>query len=148
MTIELDVQRATDRASLPGDGHFELWVGTALKTRPGAVLTIRLVDEEESRELNAQYRGIDRATNVLSFPAELPPAIGIDLLGDIVICAPLVAREAERQGKSEIDHWAHLVIHGILHLLGRDHQESSEAREMESLETEFLESLGIPDPYV
>jgi probable rRNA maturation factor len=106
-----------------------------------------LVDEPESRALNERYRGKDRPTNVLSFPAELPEELDIPLLGDIVICAPLVAEEASSQGKPVEAHWAHLVVHGVLHLLGHDHQLESEAREMEALEVELLASLGFPNPY-
>ena len=108
---------------------------------------MRLVGREESRQLNGQYRGIDKPTNVLSFPADLPGDIGIPLLGDLVICAPLVESEALEQGKAVLDHWAHLTVHGILHLLGYDHQDDSGAREMESLEIRLLQELGVPDPY-
>jgi probable rRNA maturation factor len=147
MTIELLVQRATDRRELPSDPQFERWVRAALGDGAEAVLTIRIVDREESRQLNARYRGKDTATNVLSFPAELPPEIGLPLLGDIVICAPVVADEAERQGKAAEAHWAHLTIHGVLHLLGHDHEQRAEAAAMESLEISLLDSLGIANPY-
>jgi len=112
-----------------------------------AELLIRLVDRQESRELNAQYRHKNKATNVLSFPADLPEEIGLRLLGDIIICAPIVADEAREQHKTAEAHWAHLTIHGILHLLGHDHQAEEEASEMESLEIRILQSLGFPDPY-
>jgi len=148
MTIELEVQRATRFAPLPEDRQFRLWAATALQCRDGAELAIRLVDEEESRALNHRYRGRDGATNVLSFPADLPPEVDVPLLGDIVLCAPLVAQEAAAQGKRPDDHWAHLVIHGVLHLLGHDHLEVAEAEAMESLEVELLQSLGIADPYL
>ena len=147
MTIELAVQRATRHAPLPSDADFALWAGAALRERPAAELTVRLVDETESRALNRQYRGKDAATNVLSFPAGLPAEIGIDLLGDVVICAPRVAVEAHEQGKAEQAHWAHLTIHGVLHLLGYDHEQAADAAIMEGLEVELLESLGFSDPY-
>jgi probable rRNA maturation factor len=111
-----------------------------------AEITLRLVDEPESQALNRAYRGIDRPTNVLSFSYDPPP--GSDaLVGDLVICAPVVAREATAQGKAPEAHWAHLVVHGTLHLLGHDHQNDEEAREMESLEVQILAELGFPDPY-
>jgi probable rRNA maturation factor len=147
MTIELQVQRATASEQLPADSQIERWVRTALAECANAVLTIRIVDRQESRQLNARYRGQDTATNVLSFPAKLPSEIDLPLLGDIVICAPLVAAEADAQGKSVEAHWAHLVIHGVLHLLGHDHQQPDEATAMESLEVSLLESLGIGSPY-
>jgi probable rRNA maturation factor len=145
--IELDVQRASSWEPLPTDEEFELWVRTALRGRTPAELAIRIVDREESRRLNRQYRGKDAPTNVLSFPADLPGDIGLDLLGDILICAPQVAEEALAQGKPEQAHWAHLTIHGVLHLLGYDHHQAEEAEVMEGIEIALLESLGIPNPY-
>ena len=99
------------------------------------------------KALNSRYRGKDYAANVLSFPAEVPPELGIPLLGDIAICAPVVRREARLQGKKERAHWAHLLIHGTLHLLGHDHRKARTALAMESLETRILATLGISDPY-
>jgi probable rRNA maturation factor len=147
MTIEVDVQKATDFQPLPGLQDFRLWVTAALQAPGDAELTVRLVDEAESRELNSRYRGKDAPTNVLSFPAELPPGMDIPLLGDIVICAPLVHQEAVAQGKPVQAHWAHLVIHGVLHLLGHDHQDEQEAGVMEALEADLLISLGYANPY-
>jgi probable rRNA maturation factor len=147
MTIEVDVQNATAFEPLPDDAQFRLWVETALRGKSEAELTLRLVDRDESRKLNSRYRGQDQPTNVLSFPAELPPGIDIPLLGDIVICAPLVGEESEAQHKSLPAHWAHLVIHGVLHLLGHDHQIEQEAVEMEAMEVELLASLGFGTPY-
>ena len=147
MTIEVDVQHATVFQPLPGNQEFNLWVSAALQENDDAELTLRLVDEAEIRELNSRYRGKDAPTNVLSFPAELPPGIDIPLLGDIVICAPLVHEEAAAQNKPVQAHWAHLVIHGVLHLLGHDHQGEQEAREMETIEVDLLFSLGFPNPY-
>jgi probable rRNA maturation factor len=106
-----------------------------------------VVDEAEGRELNRQYRHKDYATNVLSFPADLPPELGLPLLGDVILCAPVVAREAQAQGKSLDAHYAHLTVHGVLHLLGYDHETISDARTMEGLEVQILDSMGIPDPY-
>ncbi|MET0046934.1 MAG: rRNA maturation RNase YbeY [Sedimenticola sp.] len=146
--MQLDVQRIDDGAGIPGDGLFEHWIAAALAgRRDSAELTIRIVDETESHELNLQYRGKDRPTNVLSFPFEAPEVVESDLLGDLVICAPVVAREAEEQGKTLEAHWAHMVVHGTLHLLGFDHQNEQEAEEMEGLEREIIEVMGYPDPY-
>ena len=147
MTIELDVQRATTVQPLPENRQFEIWVATALRDHAPAVLTVRLVEIAEMHQLNRRFRGKDAATNVLSFPAELPDTIELPLLGDVVLCAPVVAEEARLQGKSPEAHWAHLTIHGVLHLLGHDHQEPGEAAVMEGLEIKLLESLGFPNPY-
>jgi probable rRNA maturation factor len=147
MTIEIDVQRASGFDPLPTDAQFEKWAVAALGPQAESTLTIRLVDEDESRQLNAQYRGKDYATNVLSFPADLPAELDLPLRGDVVICAPLVAREAAEQSKDPEAHWAHLTIHGILHLLGHDHQGEPQAGLMEALEIELLASMGFPDPY-
>ena len=108
---------------------------------------IRVVDEAEGRELNRRYRGMDKATNVLSFPFQAPAGIDSQHLGDLVICAPVVEREAREQRKSLRDHCAHLVVHGVLHLRGYDHQDEREAEEMEALERRILQQLGIADPY-
>ena len=147
MTVELEIQRVSG-AFAPDDEAFRRWVGAALAgRRETAELTVRIVDEAEGRALNARWRGRDHATNVLSFPAELPTGVALPLLGDLVVCAPVVAREAAEQGKAEADHWAHLVIHGTLHLLGFDHETEAEATVMEDLERALLAGLGIGDPY-
>ncbi|QCI10525.1 rRNA maturation RNase YbeY [Pseudomonas putida] len=146
--LELDLQRATD-AEAPDDAAFRRWCELALRQRSAdSEMTIRLVDEAEGRELNHTYRHKDYATNVLSFPADVPDELlDIPLLGDLVICVPVVEREAAEQGKALEAHWAHLVIHGCLHLLGYDHIEDAEAEEMEALERQLLAELGHPDPY-
>jgi probable rRNA maturation factor len=113
----------------------------------GAELSVRIVDEPEMRELNARYRHKDYPTNVLSFPAGLPPGVDVPLLGDIVICAPLVTREAAEQHKAPRAHWAHLLVHGTLHLLGHDHERARDAEVMEALERRILAGLKFPDPY-
>lgn len=149
MIATLDLQLACDAPQLPSETEIQTWVDAAL----GAVgldtgeLTVRIVDEQEGRSLNHQYRGKDYATNVLSFPFEAMPGIDIPLLGDLVICAPVVAREAAEQNKPLKHHWAHLCVHGTLHLLGFDHIEEADADEMESLEIAILGQLGIDDPY-
>ena len=147
MTIDVDVQNATAYEPLPENEQLVLWVTFALRGKSDVELTLRLVDRDESRALNLRYRGQDKPTNVLSFPAGLPSGLDLPLLGDIVICAPLVDEEAEKQHKSLQSHWAHLVIHGVLHLLGHDHQDEKEAVEMEAIEVDLLESLGFSDPY-
>jgi probable rRNA maturation factor len=147
--LELDLQIASDAASLPSEAQFRAWCTIALRQRTAdSELTIRLVDEAEGRALNHTYRHKDYATNVLSFPADVPDEmLDIPLLGDLVICAPVVEREAHEQAKAREAHWAHLVIHGCLHLLGFDHIIDAEAEEMEALERELLAELGHPDPY-
>ncbi|MGN8277371.1 rRNA maturation RNase YbeY [Pseudomonas sp. SMN5] len=146
--LELDLQRASDLPA-PSEALFRRWCELALRQRSAdSELTIRLVDEPEGRELNHTWRQKDYATNVLSFPADVPDELlDIPLLGDLVICVPVVEREAAEQGKASEAHWAHLVIHGCLHLLGYDHIEDDEAEEMEALEQTLLAELGHPDPY-
>jgi probable rRNA maturation factor len=141
---------AAPRAGVPAAASFRRWVEATLRgarRRSAAELSIRIVDAEEGRALNRDYRGKDYATNVLSFPAELPPGANLPLIGDLAICAPVVAREAAEQGKPARDHWAHMTVHGVLHLLGHDHVEEAEAEAMEALETRILAGFGIADPY-
>ena len=148
---KVHVSYAVPRTGLPSAVSFRRWVESALhgaKRRKPAELSIRIVDTDEGRGLNRDYRGKDYATNVLSFPAELPPGMSLPLIGDLAICAPVVLREAAEQSKSARDHWAHLTVHGVLHLLGYDHIEDQEAEAMEALETRILAGLGIADPYV
>lgn len=146
----LHVGYAVPRAGLPSPVSFRRWVEAALrgaKRRKATELSIRVVDADEGRALNRDYRGKDYATNVLSFEAGLPPELKLPLIGDMVLCAPVVAREAVEQGKRARDHWAHLTVHGTLHLLGHDHLVEAEAEAMEALETRILAGLGIADPY-
>lgn len=146
--VYLDVQRASRCTNLPPDEQIGRWVSAALEGhRDEAELSIRITDSEESQRLNHRYRGKDKPTNVLSFPADLPPGVPLPLLGDLVICAPVVAAEAEAQHKSLPAHWAHMVVHGTLHLLGYDHIEDHDAEIMEALEVRILAELGYPDPY-
>lgn len=146
--LELDLQVACEHPA-PSEVQFRQWCELALRQRSAdSELTIRLVDEAEGRELNHTWRQKDYATNVLSFPADVPDELlDIPLLGDLVICVPVVEREAAEQDKTPEAHWAHLVIHGCLHLLGYDHMEDDEAEEMEALERTLLAELGHPDPY-
>ncbi|MEQ5801358.1 rRNA maturation RNase YbeY [Halomonas sp. H10-9-1] len=146
----VDRQVATDAEGLPSQAELEAWVGTVLSrlaVDPDSELSVRLVGAAESQALNRDYRGRDKPTNVLSFPFENPPGISLALLGDLVICHPVVAAEAAEQDKSLHDHYAHMVVHGTLHLLGFDHLEDDEAEAMEALEREILAELGIVDPY-
>lgn len=149
--LDIAVGYATaSRKGIPSSASFRRWVEAALKgarRRKATEVAIRIVDADEGQALNLQYRGRDYATNVLSFEADLPPGVDLPLIGDLVICAPVVAREAAEQNKKPNDHWAHLTIHGTLHLLGFDHIEEAEAEEMEALETRILAGLGIQDPY-
>jgi len=149
MAIYLDLQHATENQDgLPNDAEFQRWLDAAVTPfQADAEVTIRLVDEEESHALNHEYRGKDKSTNVLSFPFEAPPGIELDLLGDLIICRQVVEKEAAEQKKPLNAHWAHMVVHGSLHLLGYDHIEDDEAEEMESLETEIMVKMGFTDPY-
>jgi probable rRNA maturation factor len=148
MTLRVDVQVAGPRGGLPEVGRLRHWARSALVgRRSDAELSIRIVDAAESRALNRRYRGKDKPTNVLAFPAELPPELGLPLLGDLVICREVVEAEAAAQAKPLDAHWAHMVVHGTLHLMGYDHGTADEAAAMETLEAEILADLGWPDPY-
>ncbi len=155
MEVKLELQNASEEEDLPDQNQLSSWINAALKHSPAPwgdrlqplELTIRIVDEPESKQLNQRWRQKPYPTNVLSFPFEPSPDVDIPLLGDIVICAPLVAREAAAQQKSKTAHWAHLVIHGTLHLLGYNHINDAEAQIMENLEIRILHELDYPNPY-
>ncbi len=147
--LQVEVQRRV-RGWAPRTGDIVLWAGSALGRRAsGAELAVRVVGPAESRRLNAHYRGKDKPTNVLSFPAQIPAAArpGLRPLGDLVICAHVVRSEAREQGKALRAHWAHLVVHGALHLIGYDHELASDARRMERREIAVLRRLGFSNPY-
>jgi probable rRNA maturation factor len=149
MAIILDIQSASSSEDAPDEQSIKRWVSAAIVSNTGDTeLSIRIVDERESQELNQTYRGSSGPTNVLSFPfdAEIPEPL--PLIGDVVICAPVVAREAEQQNKELKAHWAHMIVHGVLHLQGYDHQNDTEAVIMEALETEIMQKLGFPPPYI
>ncbi|MEZ9453284.1 rRNA maturation RNase YbeY [Vibrio splendidus] len=150
MSIELDLQIAVENEQgLPTEQDIQLWLDKTIpQFQENAELTVRIVDTEESHQLNHDYRGKDKPTNVLSFPFEVPPGMELDLLGDLIICRQVVEKEAEEQSKPLLAHWAHMVVHGSLHLLGYDHIEDDEAEEMESLETEIMQTMGFEDPYI
>lgn len=139
--LSLSVQYAVKPADAPARGLFRMWVNAALEG--DADVTIRIVDEKEGQCLNRDYRSKDYATNVLTFVYELAPAC----LGDIVLCAPVVSREASEQGKDLESHYAHMIIHGMLHLQGYDHEEEAGAQAMEAVETHIMRRLGYTDPY-
>ena len=149
MSARIHVDRGPEPRGLPAVRSIRTWIRAALaaQARAGGEVAVRIVGETEMRALNARYRHRDQATNVLAFRAELPPCVDVPLLGDIVVCAPVVAREAREQHKRQRAHWAHLVVHGTLHLLGHDHGRPRAAATMEALETRILASLGFPDPY-
>ena len=153
--LDVGVSYALPRAGLPAAVSFRKWVAAALDGRiKEADLAVRLVGTKEGRALNRHYRGKDYATNVLSFPADiadgvkLPKGVKMPLLGDLVLCAPVIAREAKEQDKPLAAHYAHLTVHGALHLLGWNHEDTREADCMEQLEREILAGLGLPDPYL
>jgi probable rRNA maturation factor len=146
--LDVSVNYAVPRTGVPAATSFRKWVAAALRGRiREADLAIRVVGTKEGRSLNRHYRGKDYATNVLSFPADLPEGVKLPLLGDLVLCAPVVAREAREQKKPVAAHYAHLTVHGALHLLGWNHEDEREAECMEQLEREILAELGIGDPY-
>jgi len=154
MSVTLDLQNPYDYDNVPSETVLATWVSAALQqsghNELSSELAIRVVDETEGRSLNAEYRSKDYATNVLSFPFD-PPPIDIEdelpYLGDLVICQPVLMQEAEQQEKTLQQHWAHLLVHGILHLRGFDHIDDEEAEKMEALEVSILDQLGFPNPY-
>ena len=146
--MNVDIQRQTETGQQPDDPDICSWAAAAyLGTDNEAEMTVRIVDENESAELNQTYRNKSGPTNVLSFPFENPTGMELPLLGDLVICAPVVEREAKEQSKTTTAHWAHMVIHGSLHLQGYDHIESDQAEQMEVLEIDILARLGFSNPY-
>lgn len=149
MPVELDVQyAATCQNTIPDQEQLQAWVNKALQIRSPVQMSIRIVDEDESQSLNHEYRGKDKPTNVLSFPMEMPIDAEERILGDLVICASIVEKEAAEQHKTAEAHWAHMVIHGVLHLQGFDHMTDEQAEEMEALEIKHLEELGFRNPYI
>jgi probable rRNA maturation factor len=149
MSIILDLQLASTASDLPSESQIQQWLDAAiLPFQAEAEVTVRIVDESESQQLNFDYREKDKPTNVLSFPFQCPPGIELPLLGDLVICASVVAQEAKEQQKTLTAHWAHMVVHGSLHLLGFDHINDADAVEMEAEEVQILAELGFADPYL
>jgi len=148
--VILDLQNACENASgLPEESQFQRWLNAVIpQFQEESEVTVRLVDEAESHDLNLTYRGKDKPTNVLSFPFEAPPGIELPLLGDLIICRQVVEQEAKEQEKPLEAHWAHMVVHGVLHLLGYEHEDEGDAEVMESLEDDILHTLGFPGPYL
>ncbi|MFZ2235348.1 MAG: rRNA maturation RNase YbeY [Dokdonella sp.] len=150
VTVHLSLASGVSRKGIPQRATFECWVVATLavlRRRRATELSIRIVGRDEGQALNLRYRDRDYATNVLSFPADLPPALKLPLIGDLVICAPIITSEALAQGKQLRDHYAHMTVHGALHLLGHDHQSDDDAEGMEALEVRVLSALRIADPY-
>jgi probable rRNA maturation factor len=149
MSYRIDVEVNSSSTKIPSVENIERWITAALQSDElnQAEVSVYVVDETESQQLNLQYRGKDKPTNVLSFPAEIPDEVGVPLLGDLVVCAPVVEREAREQGKTLEAHWAHMLVHGTLHLLGYDHVDDDEAEVMEALETHLITQLHFPAPY-
>lgn len=149
MTIRLEVQYATNLTDVPDEKKIRVWASIALENlQDHAEFTIRIVDEKEGAQLNEQWGQSKGPTNVLSFTHEKITGVVTDLLGDIVICAPVVVREAEEQKKDKLAHWAHMVIHGILHLNGFDHINEDDAKRMENIEINILDKLNYKNPYL
>jgi probable rRNA maturation factor len=160
MNIDLDLQlsdKLSQQIAYPSSDKMKLWIAETLEIEHSyqtkeehldIELTIRIVDRQEIQQLNKDYRHIDKATNILSFPFEAPDFIPLNLLGDLVICQSIIEQEAKAQNKLLIAHWAHIIIHGVLHLLGYDHIEELEAIKMEALEIEIMAKLGFDNPYI
>jgi probable rRNA maturation factor len=147
--MKINLQIATQEKNIPSESLFKSWVKAALPGKKQKMeITIRLVDIPEITELNKKYRHKKALTNVLAFPFQAPPGIKISILGDLVICAPIANKEAIEQKKSTKAHWAHLTIHGVLHLLGYEHSTQKDAKKMEALEIKILKKLGFPNPYL
>ena len=147
--MNVEVQVASDAGGVPGRSELARWARAAGAARAAETreCTLRVVDEAEGAALNERYRAGRGATNVLAFPFEAPPGITLPLLGDVVVCAPVAEREAREQGVEPVAHWAHLVVHGVLHLLGLDHRCEDEAARMQAEESRVLTRLGFADPY-
>jgi len=144
----VEIQTIFTSPEQPSEAQIQLWIDTALTDiQRDTEIVVRIVDEQESAELNETYRHKQGATNILSFSVEIPEGIDLNLLGDLVICAPVLEKEAQQQGKILDHHWAHIIIHGVLHLLGYDHLDDEQAEEMENKEIILLQKLNIPNPY-
>jgi probable rRNA maturation factor len=145
--LTVDFQQVFEAPGIPSESQVQAWAQLAWQGEDPSEVTVRIVGIEESQALNHQYRGRDYPTNVLSFPFEAPAGITVPLAGDLVICAPVVETEAREQDKTLDAHWAHMVVHGMLHLQGFDHIEDNDAEVMEALEIRLLAQLGFGNPY-
>ena len=150
VTVELTISENVDaeNMNIPDEEYFQLWTESAYLKHENVIASLQIVGRDEMQHLNKTYRGKDSPTNVLSFPMELPDEIDIKLLGDLALCVDVIDEEAKTQGKSLSAHWAHMVVHGMLHLQGYDHIEDDEAEEMESMEVSILRKLGYDSPYL
>ena len=147
--VVIDVQYAVEHSALPTENDFKVWAAEIESVGDQSQeVSVRIVNEQEMQELNQRYRNKDCPTNVLSFPAGLHAEVDIPFIGDVIICAPVVDREAAEQGKSAMSHWAHMTVHGILHLQGYDHNNDTAAAEMEQNEITILSKLGYANPYI
>ena len=152
MHLSLDLDNGCKDADSPDENQLRRWISAALRSQAGShddtEIALKIVDETEGAALNQQYRGRQGATNVLSFPFTAVTPDPLPMLGDLVICAPVVAREAAEQNKSSEAHWAHMLVHGVLHLLGHDHLTDEDAERMGALETQIMQQMGYPAPYL
>ena len=148
MKINVDIENFSSCKNIPDEIFFRRWVSASLSSQQKRLeVVIRVINEDESAALNNRFRKKNVATNVLSFPADLPESLNFPLLGDLAICAQVVAREADEQNKDLVAHWAHIVIHGSLHLIGFDHEDDIDAKKMEKMETKILSEFYFPSPY-
>ncbi|MCW8924079.1 MAG: rRNA maturation RNase YbeY [Gammaproteobacteria bacterium] len=145
--IELSISEGVDESALPTEEQLQHWAQSGYLSEGDAVASFQIVASNEMQGLNKNYRGKDKPTNVLSFPMEVPAEVGINILGDLALCKEVIESEAKQQGKSLESHWAHMVVHGMLHLQGYDHIEDAEAELMEAKEIEIMKSLGFANPY-
>lgn len=145
--IELSISEDVDEAALPAEEKFLLWAESSYCGDDETIASLQIVGSDEMQVLNKNYRGKDKATNVLSFPMELPEEVGINILGDLALCAEVIESEAKQQTKKSEAHWAHMLVHGMLHLQGYDHIEDDEAEVMEAKEIGILQQLGFDNPY-
>jgi len=147
LIIELSVSDDVNKLNLPSEEDFQHWAESSYAGNNEVVISLQVVSSDEMRVLNKDFRGKDKSTNVLSFPMELPEEVGINILGDLALCDEVIESEAKEQGKAAIAHWAHMVVHGMLHLQGYDHIEDEEANIMETKEIEIMQVLGFENPY-
>lgn len=145
--IELSISDDVNKATLPSEQDFQLWAQASYPGNKDVVASLQIVSSNEMQELNRDYRSKDKPTNVLSFPMEVPDEVGINILGDLALCGDVIALEANQQSKTVESHWAHMVVHGMLHLQGYDHMDDGDAELMESKEIEIMKKLGFENPY-
>jgi len=145
--IELSVSDDVNKEKLPSEESFQYWAQASYSGDDEVVASLQIVDSDEMQNLNKNYRGKDEPTNVLSFPMELPEEVGINILGDLALCDEVIETEAKQQAKTSEAHWAHMIVHGMLHLQAYDHVEDDEAEVMEAKEIEIMKILGFENPY-